>query len=232
MEQPSTSAQQARRPAPLPAQGSPADARPPAAPGPRRGQDAARAVRLRPGRPGRPAARPRDGVRRMPRPRLTGLGAGLLSTAAMVVAGAVAWLLPVGAQTVVFGVLFLPVCALTGLWVRPADLAMGPVVVPLAYAVGVLPVAEGGGAGFTGQVMGLVTTLALNAGWLYGGTLVAGVIVTVRKVRLRSAARRKARSAPRRPAAEQAAPRTGQEPRTGNEHGPSGRRAPRSRVAP
>ncbi|MEW2705309.1 DUF6542 domain-containing protein [Streptomyces koyangensis] len=168
----------------------------------------------------------------MPRPRLTGLGAGLLSTAAMVVAGAVAWLLPFGAQTVVFGVLFLPVCALTGLWVRPADLAMGPVVVPLAYAVGVLPVAEGGGAGFTGQVMGLVTTLALNAGWLYGGTLVAGVIVTVRKVRLMSAARRKARSAPRRPAAEQAAPRTGQEPRTGHEAGPSGRRAPRSRVAP
>ncbi|MEU6360000.1 DUF6542 domain-containing protein [Streptomyces albidoflavus] len=229
MEQPSTSAQQARRPAPLPAQGSPADARPPAAPGPRRGQDAARAVRLRPGRPGRPgrdAARPRGVVRRMPRPRLTGLGAGLLSTAAMVVAGAVAWLLPAGAQTVAFGVLFLPVCALTGLWVRPADLAMGPVVVPLAYAIGVLPVAEGGGAGFTGQVMGLVTTLALNAGWLYGGTLVAGVIVTVRKVRLMSAARRKARSAPRRPAAEQAAPRTD------HEAGPSGRRAPRSRVAP
>ncbi|MFE1150049.1 DUF6542 domain-containing protein [Streptomyces albidoflavus] len=232
MEQPSTSAQQARRPAPLPAQGSPADARPPAAPGPRRGQEAARTVRSRAARPARPAARPRGVVRRMPRPRLTGLGAGLLSTASMVVAGAVAWLLPVGAQTVVFGVLFLPVCALTGLWVRPADLAMGPVVVPLAYAIGVLPVAEGGGAGFTGQVMGLVTTLALNAGWLYGGTLVAGVIVTVRKVRLMSAARRKARSAPRRPAAEQAAPRTGQESRTGHEAGPSGRRAPRSRVAP
>ncbi|NEE38711.1 hypothetical protein G3M53_76625, partial [Streptomyces sp. SID7982] len=103
------------------------------------------------------------------------------------------WLLPAGAQTVVFGVLFLPVCALTGLWVRPADLAMGPVVVPPAYAIGVLPVAEGGG-GFTGQVMGLVTTLALNAGWLYGGTLVAGVIVTVRKVRLMGAARRKGRA--------------------------------------
>ncbi|MFD4990241.1 DUF6542 domain-containing protein [Streptomyces sp. NPDC058372] len=128
----------------------------------------------------------------MPRPRLTGLGAGLLSTVAMVVVGGLAWLLPAGAQATVFGVLFLPVCALTGLWVRPADLAMGPVVVPLAYAIGVLPVAESSG-GFTGQVMGLVTTLALNAGWLYGGTLVAGVIVTVRKVRLLAAARRKGR---------------------------------------
>ncbi|MHC8561847.1 DUF6542 domain-containing protein [Streptomyces albidoflavus] len=226
MEQPSTSAQQARRPAPLPAQGSPADARPPAAPGPRRGQDAARAVRPRPGRPARPAARPRGVARRMPRPRLTGLGAGLLSTAAMVVAGAVAWLLPTGAQTVAFGVLFLLVCALTGLWVGRPTWRWARWWVPLAYAIGVLPVAEGGGAGFTGQVMGLVTTPALNAGWLYGGTLVAGVIVIVRKVRLMSAARRRARSVPRRPASEQAAPRTG------HEAGPTGRRAPRSRVAP
>ncbi|WP_436736975.1 DUF6542 domain-containing protein [Streptomyces sp. BBFR102] len=230
MEQPSTPAQQTRRPAPLPAQGAPADSRPPAAPGPRRGQEAPRAVRPRPTRPERPglgpAARARAGVRRMPRPRLTGLGAGLLSTAAMVVAGALAWLLPAGAQTVVFGVLFLPVCALTALWVRPADLAMGPVVVPLAYAVGVLPVAEGGG-GFIGQVMGLVTTLALNAGWLYGGTLVAGVIATVRKVRAMGAARRKGRAAaPGRPAARAA------EPRTAPESGEGGRRAAGSRVAP
>ncbi|MGX1837490.1 DUF6542 domain-containing protein [Streptomyces diastaticus] len=170
----------------------------------------------------------------MPRPRLTGLGAGLLSTVAMVVAGGLAWLLPAGAQTVVFGVLFLPVCALTGLWVRPADLAMGPVVVPPAYAIGVLPVAEGGG-GFTGQVMGLVTTLALNAGWLYGGTLVAGVIVTVRKVRLMGAARRKGR-------AERAAGRTrgavgapGGQRRSAVEPRPvqadAGQRAPRSHAA-
>jgi uncharacterized membrane protein AbrB (regulator of aidB expression) len=32
--------------------------------------------------------------------------------------------------------------------------------------------------------MGLATALATQAGWLYGGTLVAGVIATVRKVRL------------------------------------------------
>lgn len=32
--------------------------------------------------------------------------------------------------------------------------------------------------------MALVTALAMQAGWLYGGTLVAGVIVTVRKLRL------------------------------------------------
>jgi hypothetical protein len=40
--------------------------------------------------------------------------------------------------------------------------------------------------------MGLVTALATEAGWLYGGTLVAGVIVIARRIRLvrrRTAAR-------------------------------------------
>jgi hypothetical protein len=32
--------------------------------------------------------------------------------------------------------------------------------------------------------MGLVTALATQAGWLYGGTLVAGVIVIVRRIQL------------------------------------------------
>ena len=31
--------------------------------------------------------------------------------------------------------------------------------------------------------MAVVTTLAMNAGWLYGGTLIAGLIATVRKIR-------------------------------------------------
>ncbi|WP_405879965.1 MULTISPECIES: DUF6542 domain-containing protein [unclassified Streptomyces] len=100
-----------------------------------------------------------------------------------------------GASLVVYGVLFLPVCALTALWVRRGDLVTAPVVVPIAFAFGLLPVADEGG-GIGSRLMGLVTALATQAGWLYGGTLVAGVISTVRKARLmcRKAARRRAQA--------------------------------------
>jgi hypothetical protein len=65
--------------------------------------------------------------------------------------------------------------------------------VPIAFAVGLVPVADGGG-GIGGHLMGLLTALATEAGWLYGGTLIAGVVVIVRRVRLvarRAAARRR-----------------------------------------
>jgi hypothetical protein len=55
--------------------------------------------------------------------------------------------------------------------------------VPIAFAVGVVPI-SGGTGGFGGQTMAVVTALAVHAGWLYGGTLIAGLIATVRKVRL------------------------------------------------
>ncbi|WP_225809281.1 DUF6542 domain-containing protein [Streptomyces spinosus] len=183
--------------APLPAQG-----RRPA--GGERGPGAAPApggVRRGPGGPGRPA---RGGVRRpmpgggpaarpvreagpaaaggrLPNPRLTGLGSGLFCLAAMFLLG---WLdqLLLGASPTVYGVLFLPVCVLTALWVRGGDVLTAPVVVPIAFAVGLVPVAEGGG-GLLGSLMGLVTGLATQAGWLYAGTLAAGVIVLVRRVR-------------------------------------------------
>ncbi len=101
-----------------------------------------------------------------------------------------------GASQTVYGVLFLPVCALTALWVREGDLLIAPVVVPIAFAVGLVPVADGGGT--LDRLTGLVTGLATQAGWLYGGTLVAGVIVLVRRVRrVRVLNRRVARSRPR-----------------------------------
>ncbi|MGW2647830.1 DUF6542 domain-containing protein [Streptomyces sp. NPDC001393] len=81
----------------------------------------------------------------------------------------------------VYGVLFVPVCVLTALWVRAADVLTAAVVLPIAFAVGLLPVADGGG-GLLGRLMGLFTGLATQAGWLYGGTLVAGLIVLVRRV--------------------------------------------------
>ncbi|WP_443046738.1 DUF6542 domain-containing protein [Streptomyces sp. DSM 40750] len=88
-----------------------------------------------------------------------------------------------GASLTLYGVLFLLVSALSAVWVRGGDLASAPVVVPIAFAAG-LPLIAGGEGGLGGHLMALVTALAMQAGWLYGGTLVAGLIVTVRKVRL------------------------------------------------
>lgn len=144
-------------------------------------------------------------ARLVPGPRLTGLGVGLFAVAAMLVSAGLSWLLFDG-SLLLYGLLFLPVSALTALWVRPADLVTPPIAVPPAFALGLLPLAEG--EGFAAHAMGLLTSLALHAGWLYGGTLIAGAIAAVRKLReLREAkARREARGpAVRRPARAQRA---------------------------
>ncbi|MEU0896222.1 DUF6542 domain-containing protein [Streptomyces massasporeus] len=119
---------------------------------------------------------------RLPNPRLTGLGSGLFCAVVMFLLGALCSAL-FGASLTAYGVLFLPVSVLTALWVRRGDLMTAPVVVPIAFAVGLLPVADGED-GTSGTLMGLVTALATQAGWLYGGTLVAGLIVIVRRIRL------------------------------------------------
>ncbi|MFI8002225.1 DUF6542 domain-containing protein [Streptomyces sp. NPDC086010] len=134
-----------------------------------------------PGRRSGPVAPVVLALRRFPNPRLTGIGAGLFATLAMFLLACLDRLL-LDSSEIVYGVLFLPVSALTALWVRPADLVTAPIIVPIAFAVGVIPVA-GGTGGFGGQVMAVVTALAVHAGWLYGGTLVAGLIATVRKIR-------------------------------------------------
>ncbi|MFF0587847.1 DUF6542 domain-containing protein [Streptomyces sp. NPDC003781] len=179
--------------APLPAQGrgGTAAARPPV--GRVAGRPTGRPVA--PARPapgaGSPVARLVRTVRGMPNPRLTGLGSGLFCGAVMTLLGFVDELL-FGSSLTVYGVLFVPVSLLTALWVRRGDLLTAPVVVPIAFAVGVLPVAESGDGGLGGRLMGLVTALATEAGWLYGGTLVAGATVIVRRIRLvrrRTAAR-------------------------------------------
>ncbi|MFD1660988.1 DUF6542 domain-containing protein [Streptomyces caeni] len=127
----------------------------------------------------------------MPNPRLTGLGGGLFGIATMAVLGSLDRLLFEGSLTV-YGVLFLPVCALTALWVRRGDLVAPPVVVPIAFAAGLLTVTDGD-SGLAGHLVGLFTALATQAGWLYGGTLIAGAIATVRRVRMmrRRAAQRR-----------------------------------------
>ncbi|MER6033545.1 MULTISPECIES: DUF6542 domain-containing protein [unclassified Streptomyces] len=133
----------------------------------------ARATDGRPAGAGGPDGRP-AGL------RLTGLGGGLFCAAAMLLLGLLDQLM-FGASLTLYGVLFLPVCVLTALWVRGGDVLTAPVVVPIAFAAGLFPVADGSG-GLLGRLMGLVTGLATQAGWLYGGTLLAGVIVLVRRV--------------------------------------------------
>lgn len=145
---------------------------------------------------GRPV--PPPAARRLPNPRLTGLGSGLFCGLVMLVLGLLTEAL-FGASGTVYGVLFLPVCVLTSLWMREGDLFVAPVVVPIAFAVGLVPLADEGG-GTADRLMGMVTGLATQAGWLYGGTLVAGLIVLGRRVRrVRMINRRTARNRPARP---------------------------------
>lgn len=118
-----------------------------------------------------PASRRRRGL------RLTGLGSGVLLTAAMVAA---AWLsgLPAGGRAL-YGVLFVLACAAASLWVRTADLVCAPIAAPPAFAAGLLA---------TAGPLGTVTELALRAPWLFAGTLVA-VAVTGTRAALRAALR-------------------------------------------
>nr|WP_073946252.1 DUF6542 domain-containing protein [Streptomyces kebangsaanensis] len=153
--------------------------------GPRRGRPsvppARRASTARPPSAAAPtAAAPVP--RQLPGPRLTGLGGGLFCGAVMLLMG-LADLLLLDGSLAVYGVLFLPVCALTAVWVRQADLLTAPVVVPIGFAVGLLPVVDGDG-GFLGRLLGLVTALATQALWLYAGTLIAGVTALVRRAAL------------------------------------------------
>ncbi|MFF4030077.1 DUF6542 domain-containing protein [Streptomyces sviceus] len=121
-------------------------------------------------------------LRRLPNPRLTGLGGGLFCAGLMCALGFLVSLL-FGSSLTLYGVLFMPVSVLTSVWMRRGDLLTAPIIVPIAFAVGLLPVADSGG-GTSGRLMGLFTALATQAGWLYAGTLAAGLIALVRRIRL------------------------------------------------
>ncbi|MEC4016514.1 DUF6542 domain-containing protein [Streptomyces sp. H27-D2] len=133
-------------------------------------------------------ARPRTAARnllgpldRLPAPRLTGLGGGLLAILAMLVIGGLDELLLNGSAGA-YGLCFLAASVAIGLWVRPTELIAAPIAMPIAFTLGLLPISEGGGIG--SRLMGVFTSLALNAGWLYAGTLFAVLVVIARKVAL------------------------------------------------
>ncbi|MFJ9099862.1 DUF6542 domain-containing protein [Streptomyces sp. NPDC102405] len=121
-------------------------------------------------------------LRRFPNPRLTGLGGGLFCAGLMFVLGCLVSLL-FGSSLTVYGVLFVPVSVLTAVWMRRGDLLTAPIIVPIAFAAGLVPVADSGG-GTSGRLMGLFTALATQAGWLYAGTMAAGIIALIRRIRL------------------------------------------------
>lgn len=138
---------------------------------------------------GRPSAE--SGAR--PAPRLTGLGTGVFAGLLMMLFGWLEGALFDGAPAF-YGVLFVLVCAVAALWVRPAELYAAPVIAPLAYTVGQF-FAGGSGEGLTGVLQNVFTSLALHAAWLYAGTLTAALIVLVRKAVLAVRQRRQRREA-------------------------------------
>ncbi|WP_344325651.1 DUF6542 domain-containing protein [Streptomyces macrosporus] len=113
-----------------------------------------------------------------PGARLTGLGCGLLATGSATAAGGLDALLLDGDPTV-YGICFVLVSAVCALWVRPADLAAAPIAAPIAFTAGLLFLG-GDSGGSAGWLVELVTALAVNAGWVYGGTLAAVLVVLAR----------------------------------------------------
>ncbi|MFG1810579.1 DUF6542 domain-containing protein [Streptomyces sp. NPDC049040] len=168
-----------------------------AAPAPAPGGEAAAGVYPGPrGAPGKPAHPVTALVRRLraaqPRPRLTGLGTGLLVTVVTVLAGTVDAMLFDG-PGVFFGVAFVAVSATAAFYVRPYDLVAAPVAAPIAFAVGIGLTGDSGDGSLAGHLLGLFTGLALMTGWLYTGTVLAALIVGVRALRLPSRRRRSRR---------------------------------------
>lgn len=94
-------------------------------------------------------------LRRMPNPRLTGIGSGLFCAATMFLLACLLWLFfgSSNGSLVAYGVLFVPVSALTAFWVRPVDLVTAPVAVPIAFVAGLPPV-SGAAAASAGSSWG------------------------------------------------------------------------------
>ncbi|WP_435798192.1 DUF6542 domain-containing protein [Streptomyces decoyicus] len=172
---------------------APATAAPGRAPAPPQGVESSTVYRARPQRPALPAAAPAL-RRRMPAAKLTGLGCWLLATVALLAFAFLDRLLFGGAPTA-YGVCYLLVGVAAALWVRPYDLVIAPVTLPIAFTLGALPI-QRGADGFDGLLMGVFTVLALNAGWLYAGTLICALLAIVRRV-LIIARRRASRPASR-----------------------------------
>ncbi|MGH3324433.1 MAG: DUF6542 domain-containing protein [Streptomyces sp.] len=135
-------------------------------------------------------ARLTDAFSWLPSARLTALGSGLLAVLLMMLAGSLDALL-LGGSFVAYGAVFILVSVICAAWVRPAELFTAPIAVPIAFTLGVFFISGGtGNEGLKGHLMGLFPALALNAVWLYAGTLAATLVAFVRKLALLAQAAR------------------------------------------
>ncbi|MFW6694846.1 DUF6542 domain-containing protein [Streptomyces sp. MAR4 CNX-425] len=172
--------------------------RPAREPGGRAGagrRESAQVYRAAAGRPVPPVVR---GLLRPAGPRLTAAGGGLLAVAVMLGAGVFVQVV-MGTAPVFFGAVFLVLSLCCALWVRPADVVAAPIAMPIAFAAGTLAVGEGSG-GLSSHLMAAGTAIALEAPWLYGGTLLAAAVALLRHFAL-LAVRRGDGGEHRRPAA-------------------------------
>ncbi|MFE9425358.1 DUF6542 domain-containing protein [Kitasatospora sp. NPDC006697] len=177
-------------PGPRPRRPAAADgAREASVPGPAAPRDAvtARPTRLRPAGGGpvvlaRLRRRVQAGGRRTgPPTRLTGIGTGLFAVVATLAIGFLDQLL-FGGLGVLFGLGFVFVCFQAAVRVRLADLPAAPISGPIAFAVAIGLLAPVQVPGVIGQVLALCSGLASRAGWLFGGTGLAVLIVLARFV--------------------------------------------------
>lgn len=96
-----------------------------------------------------------------------------------------------GSSTWLTGAVFVVASVLAALMVRRRDLVTAVISPPLAFVVALLITAQpdalrGGGNLFVKEASALITGLAFNAPWVFGGTLAALVIITARRIRFRS----------------------------------------------
>ncbi len=148
---------------------------------------AARAGGLRPRGDGR--AQPRSGMR-TPQ-RLTAVGGGVVTLGATFAGGALdSWLF--GGSGVLLGLVYVAVSFQVAVRVRPADLAAAPISGPISFAVTLGVFGSAPSPGLAGEAIGLASSLATQAGWLFTGTALSGVITLARRFALSRARRRTA----------------------------------------
>ncbi|WP_189134968.1 DUF6542 domain-containing protein [Wenjunlia tyrosinilytica] len=149
-------------------------------------------------RPGAETPALADRIPRRPRPaegtksgtgaptRFTAVGIGVI-TCVITLAGGVLDALVLDGPGALFGLCFLGACFFAATRVRSSDLVAAPICAPIAFAVTLLLTVPGDGDGITGQLIGVATSLAVHAGWLYGGTFIAGGLALTRHFALRNA---------------------------------------------
>ncbi|MGW4381114.1 DUF6542 domain-containing protein [Kitasatospora sp. NPDC004531] len=116
-----------------------------------------------------------------PPTRLTAVGTGVVAAVGTLAFAAVDRL-AFGGLGVLFGLGYLVVCFQLAVRVRYPDLPAAPICGPIAFAAALVLLQPVATDGVTGQIVALAGGLALRAGWLFGGTGLAAVIVTARYI--------------------------------------------------